>query len=214
MATQEPIQRRLARNWRRTLAASSWPIAAHAEPSVAAGTESSGSARASACRPIPKPGWPDFYGPRSLIRPSMIWSVGPNPAARATSVSGGTRRTMVGMDVRDDGLYPALLEPGDHRPGGFGGDALALPGHADRPGDLGGAALVGNAACSMPIALPSPRGCTVQLRCAVPSVSARRLAASRANWARNSSVVVGRLPRSTYSAHRRTRRSARRHHRR
>ena len=94
----------------------------------------------------------------------MIWSVGPNPAARATSVSGGTRRTMVGMDVRDDGLYPALLEPGDHRPGGFGGDALALPGHADRPGDLGGAALVGNAACSMPTALPSPRRCTVQLR--------------------------------------------------
>jgi Phage integrase family len=55
------------------------------------------------------------------------------------------------------------------------------------------------AACSMPTARPSLRRRTVQLRCAVPSLSARRPAASRANWSRSSCVVVGWLARNAYS---------------
>src|SRR6266699_800778 len=88
--TQEPVQRRLARNCRSTLAASSSPISCDAERSVAAGTESSGAARAGACRPKPEPRSAWVLRPRSLTRPSTIWSVGPRPAARATSLSAGT----------------------------------------------------------------------------------------------------------------------------
>jgi hypothetical protein len=49
--TGVPHQRRLARNSRSTLAARSWPTPSMPEPSVAAGTESSGSARAGVWRP-------------------------------------------------------------------------------------------------------------------------------------------------------------------
>ena len=54
-----PVQRRLARNCRSTRAASSCPISSDADRSVAAGTESSGSARAGAYRPKPTR-WPGF----------------------------------------------------------------------------------------------------------------------------------------------------------
>ncbi|KDN87322.1 hypothetical protein KCH_09490 [Kitasatospora cheerisanensis KCTC 2395] len=51
---------------------------------------------------------------------------------------------VVGVDVGGDGVGPLVAEPGDEGAGRFRGDASALPGGADHPGDLGGgAALVG-----------------------------------------------------------------------
>jgi hypothetical protein len=74
---QGPVQRRLARNCRSTRAASSCPISADAERSVPAGTESSGSARAGACRPKPEPRVAWFGGPGRLPGPPRSGRSGP-----------------------------------------------------------------------------------------------------------------------------------------
>jgi hypothetical protein len=77
---RKPVQRRLARNCRSTLAASSCPISSDAERSVAAGTASSGSARASACRPSWTRGRPGSCDPGRL--PGLLRSGRSGPGRR------------------------------------------------------------------------------------------------------------------------------------
>ena len=84
------VQRRPTRNCRRSRAASSCPIFFDPCVRALAGTLSSGWARTGVSRPKLTPKDASERRPRSLTCPSTIWSVGPRPAARATSLSGGT----------------------------------------------------------------------------------------------------------------------------
>ena len=88
---------------------------------------------------------------------------------------------MVGVDIGSDGVHPAGLQPGDHSLGGLGGNTPALPGHADRPGDLGAAAPIAKHGLEHPRRLPvsaTPHR-PVALRRRVPVVGAVRLDAGK-----------------------------------
>jgi hypothetical protein len=84
---------------------------------------------------------------------------------------------MVRVDVGGDGPHSASLQPGDHGLGGLGGNALALPGHANRPSDLGAATAVAKHGLQHPHRLPvgaAPHR-PVALRRPAPVVGAARL---------------------------------------
>jgi hypothetical protein len=125
---------------------------------------------------------PDFLVRRHRLSPPQLLADPPVVAKlpgwlQINTSRYANRSVMVGIDRGGDGLHTASHKPGHHGLSGLGGDALALPGHADRPGELGATAVISKHGLQHPHRLPV--GATpdrpVALRRPVPVGGAARL---------------------------------------
>ena len=108
---------------------------------------------------------PQHHRPVNQTFPHFAEALQTNPGRH------GDGGAMVRVAMGGDGLHTASLQPGDHGLGGLEGNALALPGHTNRPGDLGAAATISNHGLQHPTACPSPR--RLPSSCAAPSHRSR-----------------------------------------
>src|SRR4029450_1179886 len=99
------------------------------------------------------------------------------------------RGMVVGPDPGGDLLHAPSLQPGDHGDRGFGGESLALPGHATSQETSAAWLPLLRTAWSIPIAAPSPSRRTTQWGWA--AVPAARFSASWPRVCRRLSTVPG-----------------------